>query len=110
MSLGARVADTLTTFSGSWLFVGLHAVWWALWFGLALDLNGLTLAVSLEAILLSTVILMSQNRAAERDHAEVARDRVRHKHIEQIAERLERLEAAQLTILHHLEHPPTTRR
>lgn len=98
-----RIADRLTEFSGSWLFLILHAIWWTVWFGFALEINSLTLAVSLEAIVLSTVILMSQNRAAARDHAAFERDRIRHKHIEQIAERIELLEQRQFAILRHLE-------
>jgi uncharacterized membrane protein len=69
-----RLADTLTGFSGSMLFVYLHVFWFGLW--IVLNMGGfglkpfdpfpfglLTLIVSLEAIFLSTFVLISQNRA-----------------------------------------------
>lgn len=69
-----RVIDTITTFCGSVAFVWLHVLWFGVW----IILNGvpgfhhfdpfpfqfLTLVVSLEAILLSTFILITQNRQA----------------------------------------------
>src|SRR6266487_2636174 len=70
-----RAADAITRFAGSMLFVYLHVGWFALWvlynaaaprafdrfpFGL------LTLIVSLEAIFLSTFVMISQNREAQR--------------------------------------------
>jgi uncharacterized membrane protein len=104
--MGARIADGLTQFSGSWAFLGLHALWWTVWLLLPVEpfpFGLLTMVLSLEAIVLGTLILMSQNRAADRDHAALALDRERHKHIEVIAERIETLEQSQFTILHHLE-------
>src|SRR5262249_46816675 len=68
--LGAKAADVITGFVGSWLFVGIHGIWFIMWiivrpepfpFGL------LTLLVSLEAIFLSTFVMMSQNRQAAKD-------------------------------------------
>src|SRR6266540_3337525 len=70
-----RAADAITRFAGSMLFVYLHVGWFMLWvvynvaaprafdkfpFGL------LTLIVSLEAIFLSTFVMISQNREAQR--------------------------------------------
>jgi uncharacterized membrane protein len=72
----AQVADAITRFSGSFLFIQLHVVWFAAWIVLNLipatrfdsfPFGLLTLIVSLEAIFLSTFVLMSQNRAAQRD-------------------------------------------
>jgi uncharacterized membrane protein len=105
-NLGDRVADGLTRFSGSWFFLGIHVLWWTVWLLLPVEpfpFGLLTMVLSLEAIVLGTLILMSQNRAAERDHAAMELDRERHKHIEKIAEHVEKLEAAQFKILHHLE-------
>jgi uncharacterized membrane protein len=70
-----RVVDRISSFCGSLLFVYIHLVWFALWLGINLspirDLRFdpypfglLTLVVSLEAILLSTFILITQNRQA----------------------------------------------
>jgi uncharacterized membrane protein len=61
-----RVADTITRFAGSMLFVYVHVVWFALWLGLGVEdfpYGLLTMLVSLEAIFLSTFVLVSQNRA-----------------------------------------------
>ena len=67
-------ADRIAGFAGSALFLLLHVVWFALWIGANLmpgsrhfdpfPFTFLTLVVSLEAIFLSSFILISQNRAA----------------------------------------------
>jgi uncharacterized membrane protein len=59
-----RIADAITAFAGSMRFVYLHAVGFALWM---LLVEGdpwpkLTLIVSLEAIFLSTFVMIGQNR------------------------------------------------
>jgi uncharacterized membrane protein len=64
-----RIADTITSFAGSMLFVYVHLVWFALWiiFGVEKYPFGLlTMIVSLEAIFLSTFVMISQNRADAR--------------------------------------------
>lgn len=72
-----RAADLITAFSGSMKFLYLHAAWFAVW--IAINMNWvpgvhpfdpypfglLTMVVSLEAIFLSTLVLISQNREAE---------------------------------------------
>jgi uncharacterized membrane protein len=61
-----RVADRITTFSGSMLFVYIHMLWFGLWIGLGVEkypFGLLTMIVSLEAIFLSTFVMISQNRA-----------------------------------------------
>ena len=60
-----RIADRITGFAGSTAFVYLHVAAFAVWM---LVLEGspwptLTLVVSLEAIFLSTFVMISQNRA-----------------------------------------------
>jgi uncharacterized membrane protein len=64
-----RLADRITAFAGSMLFVYAHVVWFALWIGLRVEhypYGLLTMIVSLEAIFLSTFVMISQNRADER--------------------------------------------
>ena|SRR6187402_1547837 len=64
-----RLADSITRFSGSMSFVFLHVVWFAAWIGFGVEhfpYGLLTMLVSLEAIFLSTFLLISQNRADER--------------------------------------------
>jgi uncharacterized membrane protein len=73
-----RVADAITGFAGSLQFVYLHSLWFGLWIVLNIGLAGaalvfdrypfglLTMIVSLEAIFLSTFVMVSQNRQAMR--------------------------------------------
>ena len=76
-SAEGRLADSITAFAGSMGFVYLHGLWFAFWIaanaGLLLPFiqpfdpfpyGLLTMLVSLEAIFLSTFILISQNRQA----------------------------------------------
>ncbi len=75
-SLQDRLADVITSFSGRMIFAYIHIVWFGIWivlntgwFGLrAFDpfpYGLLTMIVSLEAIFLSTFVLISQNRLAK---------------------------------------------
>jgi uncharacterized membrane protein len=63
-----RIADGVTAFSGSMVFVYIHIAWFALWLILHSDINLLTMIVSLEAIFLATFVLISQNRADIKRH------------------------------------------
>src|SRR5262245_48654270 len=66
-----RIADRITDFSGSMQFVYLHIVWFGLWIGLGVEkypYGLLTMIVSLEAIFLSTFVMISQNRADAKRH------------------------------------------
>lgn len=73
-----RIADWVSWFSGSMLFLAIHAVWFISWIVLNTGAVGvkafdpypyglLTMVVSLEAIFLSCIVLISQNRQAEKD-------------------------------------------
>jgi uncharacterized membrane protein len=73
-----RAADVITSFAGSLTFVYLHSAWFAVWVILNVGLVSaslefdrypfglLTMIVSLEAIFLSTFVMVSQNRQATR--------------------------------------------
>ncbi|HKQ99051.1 MAG TPA: DUF1003 domain-containing protein [Pyrinomonadaceae bacterium] len=75
-TLGGRIADAITDFTGSMAFVYVHVIWFAVWILLNIGLvhipglsgfdrfpySLLTTIVSLEAIFLSTFVLISQNR------------------------------------------------
>jgi uncharacterized membrane protein len=64
-----RVADAITRFAGSMAFVYLHIIWFACWIGFGVEeypYGLLTMIVSLEAIFLSTFVMISQNRADAR--------------------------------------------
>jgi uncharacterized membrane protein len=63
-----RVADAITTFAGSMPFIYIHAVVFGVWCASGLfgkdvfPFQFLTMAVSLEAIFLSTFVMIGQNR------------------------------------------------
>jgi len=68
-SVQNRIADQITNFAGSMWFVYIHVVWFGLWIGLGAEsypYGLLTMIVSLEAIFLSTFVMISQNRADAR--------------------------------------------
>jgi uncharacterized membrane protein len=65
-SVQNRIADRITTFAGSMAFVYIHIVWFGCWIGFGVEkypYGLLTMIVSLEAIFLSTFVMISQNRA-----------------------------------------------
>jgi uncharacterized membrane protein len=63
-SFQLRIADRITAFAGSMSFVWLHAALFALWMLEKNPWPTLTLVVSLEAIFLSTFVMIGQNRQA----------------------------------------------
>jgi uncharacterized membrane protein len=65
-SIENRVSDRITAFAGSMPFVYIHIAWFGLWIGFGVEkypFGLLTMIVSLEAIFLSTFVMISQNRA-----------------------------------------------
>ncbi len=78
-SIEDRFSDAITDFAGSLHFVYVHTIWFGIWilinigifaFGSQFDpypFGLLTLIVSLEAIFLSTFVMISQNRQAKRE-------------------------------------------
>jgi uncharacterized membrane protein len=61
-----RIADSITRFAGSMMFVYLHIIWFTVWIVCRVEqypYGLLTMIVSLEAIFLSTFVMISQNRA-----------------------------------------------
>jgi uncharacterized membrane protein len=85
-----RAADAITDFAGSMTFVYLHTLWFALWvivnagllvaIGLGIvpfdpfPFGLLTLVVSLEAIFLSTFVMIAQNRLSAQADARAQAD------------------------------------
>ena len=71
-----RVADKITSFAGSMNFVYIHAAAFAIWM-LVFEKSPwptLTLVVSLEAIFLSTFVMIGQNRQAAFQQAKADHD------------------------------------
>ena len=74
--LQLRVADVITRFAGSMWFVYIHVVLFGVWM-LVIEKNPwptLTLIVSLEAIFLSTFVMIGQNRQAAFQQAKADHD------------------------------------
>src|SRR6476660_2557131 len=74
--LQLRIADTITAFAGSMPFVYLHAAMFGIWmlFVESSPWPMLTLVVSLEAIFLSTFVMIGQNRQAAFQQAKADHD------------------------------------
>lgn len=76
-SSSVRLADRVAAFVGTMRFVGLHLVWFAAWVAINTDVlpvlrafdpypfSLLAAIVALEGVLLSTFVLIKQNRMAE---------------------------------------------
>lgn len=79
LTMVERIADTAADFSGRFSFLLVHAAWFAVWILLNVNLfrgieafdpfpfGLLTMIVSLEAIFLSCMVLISQNRSAVKE-------------------------------------------
>jgi len=68
-SVENRIADKITAFAGSMPFVYAHVIWFTIWIGLGVErypFGLLTMIVSLEAIFLTSFVMISQNRAEEK--------------------------------------------
>ena len=74
--LQVRIADAITAFAGSMMFVYVHVVVFAVWMLLveSSPWPTLTLVVSLEAIFLSTFVMIGQNRQAAFQQAKADHD------------------------------------
>lgn len=79
-SLQLRVADGITAFAGSMWFVYIHIVIFGVWCASGLfgrdkyPFNFLTMTVSLEAIFLSTFVMIGQNRQSDFAQAKADHD------------------------------------
>ncbi|HTO82365.1 MAG TPA: DUF1003 domain-containing protein [Methylomirabilota bacterium] len=119
-----RVVDWIAAFSGSLSFLVLHAVLFAVWIVWNLlpqfpefdpfPFGFLTMSVSLEAIFLSVIVLLSQNRQAAKDHI---RDDIEYDanlkaelEISHLHEKVDRLQAQLLSRLHRIENAVGARR
>lgn len=102
-TIGQKVADAISAAAGSWTFLILHAIWFFAWIYFEVEaypFGLLTMIVSLEAIFLSTFILISQNRASERDRAQANADYETNleakREIEEVIKRLDAIEQEKL--------------
>jgi len=109
--LQLRVADAITAFAGSMRFVYIHAVAFALWmmFAESDPWPKLTLVVSLEAIFLSTFVMIGQNRQAAFQQAKADHDFVAQEQELQRNTELTRAVHALTTEIHRRVVVPTER-
>jgi uncharacterized membrane protein len=106
-----RMADAISRFVGSMLFVYLHLIWFGIWIALGtlpgvpdawrvdpFPFTFLTFVVSLEAIFLSTFILISQNHeerlARRRNHLDLQINLLSEQENSQILKMLEEIQVS----------------
>ena len=115
-----RLADAITAVSGSMIFVWLHVLWFGVWVTVNMGLvpgiqpfdefpyGLLTMVVSLEAIFLSTFVLISQNRmqaaADKRAELDLHVNLLAEREATEILKKLARIEAKLGIEVHPDEH------
>jgi uncharacterized membrane protein len=108
-SFSDRLADAIATFAGTVIFVLVHLAWFALWAVINLGVVKLAPAfdpypfqllcmlVSLEGVLLSTFVLIKQNRmsnrADRRAHLDLQVNLLTEKEVTKVIQLLERISA-----------------
>jgi uncharacterized membrane protein len=107
-SAQSRIADAVTAFAGSMAFVYVHIVWFALWVSIPLEkypFGLLTMIVSLEAIFLSTFVMISQNRAdarrqifADQQYVMIQEEKKQNEELIEQSKRIEELNKSILTL------------
>jgi CRP/FNR family transcriptional regulator, cyclic AMP receptor protein len=119
-----RIIDVIAAFSGSFSFLVLHVALFAAWIGWNLmagtsifdpfPFGLLTMCVSLEAIFLSVIVLLSQNRLAAKDRL---RDDIEYDanlkaelEVSHLHEKVDRLQGALLSRLQRIEDAVGVRR
>lgn len=117
LTLLERMTDAIAEFSGSLHFLALHAAWFAVWIGMntipglpqfdPFPFGLLTMCVSLEAIFLSVIVLLSQNRQSVKDRIRADVDyEVNMKaelEVSHLHEKFDHLHAVLLSRLHQIE-------
>jgi uncharacterized membrane protein len=104
----SRIADAITAFAGSMAFVYVHILWFALWVSIPLEkypFGLLTMIVSLEAIFLSTFVMISQNRAdarrqvfADQQYVMIQEEKKQNEELIEQSKRIEELNKSILTL------------
>jgi uncharacterized membrane protein len=107
MTKAERISDAISRFAGSQTFILIHLVWFGLWIlmneGLVPEVrifdpfpfNLLTMVVSLEAILLTSFVLITQNRmgrqADKRDHLDLQVNLLAEQEITKVLQMLDKI-------------------
>ena len=108
MSVQNRIADKITAFAGSMWFVYIHIIWFSTWIGFGVEkypYGLLTMIVSLEAIFLSTFVMISQNRAdarrqvfADQQYVMIQEEKKQNEELIEQSKRIEELNKSILTL------------
>jgi len=111
-SVQSRIADAITGFAGSMSFVYVHIAWFVTWITLPVEkypYGLLTMIVSLEAIFLSTFVMISQNRAdarrqvfADNQYVMIQEEKKQNVELIEQGKRIEQLTQAVLTLTQEL--------
>jgi len=111
-SVQSRIADAITGFAGSMSFVYVHIAWFVTWITLPVEkypYGLLTMIVSLEAIFLSTFVMISQNRAdarrqvfADSQYEMIQEEKKQNVELIEQGKRIEQLTQAVLTLTQEL--------
>lgn len=102
-SFSKKLAAKISAFVGSMTFVYLHVLWFSIWILFHIEpfpYGLLTMIVSLEAIFLSTFVMINANDAADRDRLQADADYQTNldakKEIEELAKKLSNIETKKL--------------
>jgi uncharacterized membrane protein len=117
-STQSRIADAITAFAGSMAFVYVHVLWFTLWVAIPLEkypFGLLTMIVSLEAIFLSTFVMISQNRAdarrqvfADQQYTMIQEEKKQNEQLLEQSRRIEELNKSILTLTQEVREALTT--
>jgi uncharacterized membrane protein len=92
-----HVSDIISEWFGTPVFLLLNIILWIIWLWLHISVDELTLAVSLQAILMSIFILSASNRQIRKEKQIAAEDRQRDEmvqdHVEEIHDDVERIKS-----------------
>jgi uncharacterized membrane protein len=118
-TLQNRIADAITRFAGSMAFVYVHIVWFTVWIVCRVEdypYGLLTMIVSLEAIFLSTFVMISQNRAdykrqvaADEQWKMVQEEDMQNKQLLELSNQILELTKAVHAFTQTAQSPPPTR-
>lgn len=91
-----KIADTASEWFGTPLFLFLNVAFWIFWIAIQAEpfpYGELTMLLSMQAILMSVLILSAANRQQRKEKEDAVNDRERdmavHEHVEEIAEDVE---------------------
>lgn len=98
-----KITDVVSIFIGSWTGVLFHLTWFFLWLFFSLDVNTLTLTVSLEAIFICIFLLMAANKEEAQRRLTLAKENKQNQQRMDIIIKLDQKADRQLTEIKRLQ-------